>query len=74
MENQCPLCRRAILNKKDANRENILKIAREIFSKYGFKKTTLDDIANAVRKGKSSLYYYFKSKVNFLQLFIIHFW
>lgn len=49
-------------NKKDSNRENILKIAREIFSKYGYKKTTLDDIANAVRKGKSSLYYYFKSK------------
>ncbi len=50
------------VNKKDQNRENILKIAREIFSKYGFKKTTLDDIASAVRKGKSSLYYYFKSK------------
>lgn len=49
-------------NKKDSNRENILKIAREIFSKYGYKKTTLDDIANAVRKGKSSLYYYFNSK------------
>jgi AcrR family transcriptional regulator len=49
-------------NKKDSNRENILKIARDIFSKYGYKKTTLDDIANAVRKGKSSLYYYFKSK------------
>ena len=49
-------------NKKDSNRETILKIAREIFSKYGYKKTTLDDIANAVRKGKSSLYYYFKSK------------
>ncbi len=49
-------------NKKDATRENILKIAREIFSKYGFKKTTLDDIAGAVRKGKSSLYYYFESK------------
>ncbi|HET6559677.1 MAG TPA: TetR/AcrR family transcriptional regulator, partial [Prolixibacteraceae bacterium] len=49
-------------NKKDANRESILKTAQEIFSKYGYKKTTLDDIANAVRKGKSSLYYYFTSK------------
>ena len=38
-------------SKKNAARENILKIAREIFSKYGYKKTTLDDIANAVRKG-----------------------
>jgi len=49
-------------NKRDANRETILKIAQDIFSKYGYKKTTLDDIANAVRKGKSSLYYYFDSK------------
>jgi AcrR family transcriptional regulator len=58
------------LNKKDANRENILKIAQEIFSKYGYKKTTLDDIANAVRKGKSSLYYYFNSKEDLFQAVI----
>jgi len=58
-------------NKKDSNRENILKIAREIFSKYGYKKTTLDDIANAVRKGKSSLYYYFKSKEDLFQAVIM---
>ena len=58
-------------NKKDVNRENILKIAREIFSKYGYKKTTLDDIANAVRKGKSSLYYYFKSKEDLFQAVIM---
>ena len=58
-------------NKKDQNREIILKIAREIFSKYGYKKTTLDDIANAVRKGKSSLYYYFKSKEDLFQAVIM---
>ena len=58
-------------NKKDQNKENILKIAREIFSKYGYKKTTLDDIASAVRKGKSSLYYYFKSKEDLFQAVIM---
>jgi AcrR family transcriptional regulator len=57
--------------KRDLNRENILKIAQEIFSKYGYKKTTLDDIANAVRKGKSSLYYYFKSKEDLFQAVIM---
>ncbi len=57
-------------NKKDVNRENILKIAQDIFSKYGYKKTTLDDIANAVRKGKSSLYYYFNSKEDLFQAVI----
>ena len=58
-------------SKKDLNRETILKIAQEIFSKYGYKKTTLDDIANAVRKGKSSLYYYFKSKEDLFQAVIM---
>lgn len=58
-------------NKKDQNKEAILEIAQEIFSKYGYKKTTLDDIANAVRKGKSSLYYYFSSKEDLFQGVII---
>jgi AcrR family transcriptional regulator len=58
-------------SKKDLNRETILKIAQDIFSKYGYKKTTLDDIANAVRKGKSSLYYYFKSKEDLFQAVIM---
>ncbi|MDP4185496.1 MAG: TetR/AcrR family transcriptional regulator [Bacteroidota bacterium] len=57
--------------KRDLNRENILNIAQEIFSKYGYKKTTLDDIANAVRKGKSSLYYYFSSKEDLFQAVIM---
>ncbi|MCF8359556.1 MAG: TetR/AcrR family transcriptional regulator [Prolixibacteraceae bacterium] len=58
------------VNKKDLNREAILEIAQDIFSKYGYKKTTLDDIANAVRKGKSSLYYYFNSKEDLFQAVI----
>jgi len=48
--------------KKNENYDEILTAARSIFSKYGYKKTTLDDIAFAIKKGKSSLYYYFNSK------------
>lgn len=43
-------------------REHIIDIARGIFGKFGFKKTTVDDIAHDLGKGKSSIYYYFKSK------------
>lgn len=43
-------------------REKIIKAGRELFSKYGFKKTTMNDIAKRSRKAKSTLYYYFKSK------------
>jgi AcrR family transcriptional regulator len=47
--------------KKKIN-EEIVELAADIFKKFGFKKTTIDDIALAAHKGKSSLYYYFKSK------------
>jgi len=36
--------------------------ASTLFSRYGFKKATMDEIANAMGKGKSSIYYYFSSK------------
>jgi len=40
----------------------LLDEARLIFARYGYNKTTVDDIAKAVGKGKSTFYYYFKSK------------
>ncbi len=40
----------------------IVEAAGVTFNRYGFKKTTMDDIAYAAGKGKSSLYYYFKNK------------
>ena len=36
--------------------------AKSLFEKYGLKKTTMEDIAREVGKGKSALYYYFTSK------------
>ena len=43
-------------------KELIIEVARDVFSRYGYKKTTMDDIAVGAQKGKSSIYYYFKSK------------
>ena len=43
-------------------KDNIIAAAQITFKRYGFRKTTMDEIAYAARKGKSSLYYYFKSK------------
>jgi TetR/AcrR family transcriptional regulator len=42
--------------------QTILDIACGIFAKFGFAKTTLDDIAEAVGMKTGSLYYYFDSK------------
>ena len=46
----------------DEMRDIIIEAAREVFAKYGYKKTTLDDIAASIYKAKSSLYYYFDGK------------
>ncbi len=43
-------------------REQIVLTASNIFSKYGFRKATMDEIAQSMGKGKSSIYYYFESK------------
>ncbi len=36
--------------------------AKKLMQQYGLKKTTMEDIAKAAGKGKSTLYYYFKDK------------
>ena len=46
------------LNKK----EQILLAAGECFARFGYKKTTLDDIGKKIGLNKASIYYYFKSK------------
>ncbi len=45
-----------------AQRKIFIEASRELFSRFGYKKTTMDDIAGTMHKGKSSLYYYFKNK------------
>lgn len=52
---------------KESMRESIVNAASDIFSKYGYKKTTMDDIAMALGKGKSSIYYYFRNKEEIFQ-------
>jgi len=47
---------------KDEVREQLVQTARQVFVRFGYKKTALDDIAREARKGKSTIYYYFKSK------------
>jgi len=40
----------------------IVESATIFFSKFGFHKTTMDEIAKHIHKAKGVLYYYFKSK------------
>lgn len=53
--------------KIDETRDKILKVAANIFSKFGFHKTTVDEIARAAHKAKGSVYYHFKNKEELFQ-------
>ena len=52
----------AISTKEDVMQEQILKAAKHLFQVHGLAKVTMDDVAKAIGKGRSSLYYYYKSK------------
>lgn len=47
---------------KDEKKGAIVEKSNDLFARFGFKKTTMDDIANACHIGKATLYYYFKNK------------
>ena len=43
-------------------RDNLVDVARQLFARLGFDKTTMNDIAQASNKGRRTLYTYFKNK------------
>jgi AcrR family transcriptional regulator len=55
------------MEKDDAVRAAILEAAEKLLQRWGIAKTTMEDIAREAGKGKSTLYYYFKSKRDILE-------
>lgn len=45
----------------------VVEAGRHVFAKYGFRKTTMDEIAKATHLAKSSIYHYFRSKEDIFQ-------
>jgi AcrR family transcriptional regulator len=60
-----------MINKEEFRRK-IIVTAGTIFSRYGFKKTTMGEIAKALKMGKSSIYYYFESKEEIFEAVVLH--
>jgi AcrR family transcriptional regulator len=60
-----------MINKEDF-RKKVILTAGQIFSRYGFRKTTMDEIARALKMGKSSIYYYFASKEEIFEAVVRH--
>jgi AcrR family transcriptional regulator len=56
---------------KEEFRKKVIVSAGKIFSRYGFKKTTMDEIAKALKMGKSSIYYYFESKEEIFEAVVL---
>jgi len=50
------------MEKEEIIIKEISTSAKKLFQQYGLHKTTMEDIAKSAGKGKSTLYYYFKSK------------
>ncbi len=49
-------------------RLRILRAARDLFSYFGFRKTSMDDVANRAEVAKGTIYHYFKNKNEVLKL------
>lgn len=55
---------------KQMSKDKIVEAARNLFYKYGFKKVSMDEIANEAGVTKRTIYMYFKSKEDLLKYFI----
>ncbi|PUZ28660.1 TetR/AcrR family transcriptional regulator [Chitinophaga parva] len=56
--------------KEEEIQEQLLQAAKQLFQVHGFRRVTLDDIAKAIGKARSSLYYYYKTKEEILDAVI----
>ena len=50
------------VSKNTKTKKRLIEVARELFAKDGKKNVTMNDIAEASKKGRRTLYTYFKSK------------
>jgi AcrR family transcriptional regulator len=60
-----------MINKEDF-RKKVIMSAGQNFSRYGFRKTTMDEIAKGLKMGKSSIYYYFESKEDIFEAVVLN--
>jgi AcrR family transcriptional regulator len=60
------------LSKEEQLREEAVQVSQKLFQQYGLHKTTMEDIAKAMGRGKSTLYYYYKSKEEIFDAVVMH--
>jgi AcrR family transcriptional regulator len=56
---------------KSKVRAEIVQVARKVFTRNGYRGTTMDEIARCAKMGKSSVYYYYKSKEEIFEAVVV---
>ena len=56
---------------KSEVRAEIVNVARKVFSRKGYRNTTMEEIARAAKMGKSSIYYYYTSKEDIFEAVVV---
>lgn len=60
-------CRTMKADQNDSTREEIIAAAKTVFERYGFLRVSMQDISNECKKGRSTLYHYFKNKMEVVE-------
>ncbi|HEY9256997.1 TetR/AcrR family transcriptional regulator [Chitinophaga sp.] len=50
------------LSQEELLRSQILQTAQQLYQRHGIRKVTMDDVAKAIGKTRSALYYYYKNR------------
>ncbi len=56
------------------HRDAILSAAAQLFARFGYRKTSIDDVAKRVRIGKGTVYLYFSSKEELFGAIVNRIW
>lgn len=59
------------LTKEELIKAEVIVASGQLFKRYGYQKTTMEDIAKAIGRGKSTLYYYYKSKEEVFEAIVL---
>ena len=54
----------AILDKDESRRAHVIAVAFDVVTRYGFKRTTMDDLAKAAGMSRPALYLLYKNKTD----------
>lgn len=57
--------------KESNTRNEIMEVALKLFEKFGYEKTSIDDIAKQAHKAKGSIYYNFKGKFDIYKALVV---